>query len=214
MTTLILVRHGHTDTAGKRLTGWQRGVHLNERGRAQADALAARLRDVPVRALYSSPLERCRETAAPLARARSLPVRIRRGLIEVDYGEWSGRTLSQLRRTKLWRTVQHAPSSMTFPGGESLLGVQARAVAELDAITADHRRDTVAVVTHADVVRLALAHYAGIHLDDLQRLIVDPASISVVVLGTGVPRLVKVNDTGDLGVLAARRRRASTKVRG
>jgi probable phosphoglycerate mutase len=214
MTTLLLVRHGHTDTAGKRLTGWQRGIHLNERGRRQAETLVGRLEGVRIGALYSSPLERCRETAAPLARARSMPVRVRRGLLEVDYGEWSGRSLSQLRRTKLWRTVQHAPSSMTFPGGESLLGVQARAVAELGRIAAEHPRDVVAVFTHADVVRLALTHYAGMHLDELQRLVVDPASISVVALGAGVPRLVKVNDTGDLGVLAPRRGRASAKVRG
>ena len=215
MTTLLFVRHGHTDTAGKRLTGWQRGVHLNDQGRRQAEMLVGRLEGVRIRALYSSPLERCRETAAPLAKARSMPVRVRRGLLEVDYGEWSGRPLSQLRRTKLWRTVQHAPSAMTFPGGESLLGVQARAVAELGRIAAEHPRDVVAIFTHADVVRLALAHYAGMHLDELQRLVVDPASISVVALGIGVPRLVKVNDTGDLGVLAPRRReRASAKVRG
>lgn len=213
MTVLLLVRHGHTDTAGKRLTGWNRGVHLNAHGRAQAEALVGRLEGIPLAAIYSSPLERCRETAAPLARARALSVRTRRGLLEVDYGDWSGKTLTQLRRTALWKVVQQAPSAVTFPGGESLLAVQERAVAELDAIARDHPRATVAVFSHADVVRLALAHYAGMHLDQLQRLVVDPASVSVVVVGAGTPRLVKVNDTGGLGALVPRRRSGS-KLRG
>jgi probable phosphomutase (TIGR03848 family) len=213
MTVLLLIRHGHTDTAGKRLTGWNRGIHLNEHGRAQADELVERLDGVPVTAIYSSPLERCRETAAPFAKERGLAVRTRRGLLEVDYGEWSGRSLSQLRRTTLWKVVQQTPSAMVFPGGESLLGVQSRAVAELDAIAAEHPKATVAIFTHADVVRLALAHYAGMHLDLLQRLVVDPASISVVSTGGGVPRLVKVNETGGMASLVPRGR-SRTKLRG
>jgi probable phosphomutase (TIGR03848 family) len=213
MTVLLLIRHGHTDTAGKRLTGWNRGIHLNERGRAEADALVERLDGVPVTAMYSSPLERCRETAAPISKARSIAVRARRALIEVDYGEWTGRSLSQLRRTALWKVVQQTPSAMVFPGGESLLGVQSRAVAELDAIAAEHPKATVAVFTHADVVRLALAHYAGMHLDQFQRLVVDPASVSVVVTGGGMPRLVKVNDTGAVAASAARGR-PRAKLRG
>jgi probable phosphomutase (TIGR03848 family) len=213
MTVMLLIRHGLTDTAGKRLTGWSRGVHLNERGRAQADALVRRLEGVRIDALYSSPLERCRETAAPLAEARGLAVRTRRGLLEVDHGAWTGRTISQVRRLSLWRTVQHTPSAVRFPDGETLLGVQERAVAELQAIAGEHPQDAVAVVTHADVVRLALAHYAGIHLDLLQRLIVDPASVTAVAVGGGIPRILKVNDTGDLGTLA-RRPRTTRKLRG
>lgn len=214
MATLLLIRHGHTDTAGKRLTGWTRGVHLNDHGRRQADALVDRLDGVAVAAIYSSPLERCRETAAPLSRARGVPVRIRRPLLEVDYGAWTGRSLTQLRRTKLWRVVQHAPSAVRFPEGETLLGVQERAVGELDRIASDHPRETIAVVTHADVIRLALAHYAGMHLDQLQRLVVDPASVSVVVVGGGIPRLVRMNDTGDLAALAPSRTRPRSRVRG
>ncbi|MGZ8585066.1 MAG: MSMEG_4193 family putative phosphomutase [Actinomycetota bacterium] len=214
MTVVLLIRHAHTDTAGKRLTGWARGVHLNDRGRTEAAALAERLDGVPIRAIYSSPLERCRETAAPLARARGLQVATRRGLLEVDYGEWTGRTIAGLRRTKLWRVVQSAPSRIRFPGGESLVDVQARSVAEIEHIAEAHATETIAVVTHADVVRLLVAHYAGMHLDLLQRLVIDPASVSVVALGEGAARLVKVNDTGGLDALRPRRRATPRKLRG
>jgi probable phosphoglycerate mutase len=214
VTVVLLIRHAHTDTAGTRLTGWSRGVHLNERGRREASALTERLDGVPIAAIYASPLERCRETAAPIARARGLAISARRGLLEVDFGEWTGRTIAGLRRTKLWRVVQHAPSRIRFPGGESLLDVQARAVAEIERIASAHPRDTVAVVTHADVVRLALAHYAGMHLDDLQRLVVDPASVSVIALGEGSARLLKANDTGGLDALRPRARARARKLRG
>jgi probable phosphomutase (TIGR03848 family) len=214
MTVLLLVRHGDTDAAGKRLTGWSRGVHLNERGRGEAARLVERLHGVPIEAIYTSPLERCRETIAPLARARGIPVAARRGLLEVDYGEWTGRTISQLRRTRLWRVVQRSPSSVRFPDGESLLEVQARAVAELDAIAAAHPKATVAVVTHADVIRLLIAHLVGMHVDHLQRLVVDPGSVTVVAMTDGVARLMKVNDTGGLETLRPRPGRSARAVRG
>jgi probable phosphoglycerate mutase len=214
MTVLLLIRHAHTDTAGKRLTGWARGVHLNERGRREAAALSDRLDGIPIRAIYSSPLERCRETAAPLARRLGLSVAARRGLLEVDYGDWTGRAIASVRRSKLWRVVQHTPSRIRFPGGESLLEVQTRAVAEIERIALAHPDDLVAVVTHADVVRLALAHFLGMPLDGLQRLVVDPASVSVIGLGDGSTRLLKVNDTGDLAALRPPRRGSSRKLRG
>jgi probable phosphomutase (TIGR03848 family) len=201
MTVLLLIRHGETDAAGRHLTGWMPGVALNARGREEAERLVERLAGVPIAAIYSSPLERCRQTAAPLARARGLPVRVRRGLIEVDYGDWTGRSIAQARRTRLWRAVQHAPSAVRFPGGESLLEVQNRAVAEARALVATHPKGTVALVSHADVIRLLVAHFAGMHADLLQRLIVDPGSVSVVVAGDQIPRLVKLNDTGDLSSL-------------
>lgn len=217
MTLLLLVRHGHTDAAGKRLTGWAPGVHLNERGREEADGLVARLEDVPIDAIYSSPLERCRETAAPLAHARRLGVHIRRGLIETGYGDWTGRTISQLRRTKLWSTVERTPSAVRFPGGESLLEVQARAVKEVSRIAADHPTGTVVVVSHADPIRLFIAHVGGAHVDHLHRLVVDTASVTAVSLDHGTPRLLKVNDTGGLTGLARREprhRQRTAKVRG
>ena len=170
MTTLLLVRHGHTDAAGKRLTGRAPGVHLNELGRRQAERLVERLEGVRIDAIVSSPLERCRETAAPLAKARGRAVDVGRAWIEVGYGEWTGRSISQLRRTKLWRRVMFAPSNVRFPGGESLLEVQGRAVDATLDIAARHARGTVVVVSHADVIRLLVAHVAGMHADHLQRL--------------------------------------------
>jgi probable phosphomutase (TIGR03848 family) len=205
MTTLVLIRHGHTDIAGKRLSGWTPGVHLSARGREQAERIVERLEGVKIDAIVSSPLERCRETAAPLAGARRLAVRIRRAWIEVGYGDWTGRSLSQLRRTKLWRTVMHAPSNVRFPGGESLLEVQARAVQAALDVAREHPRGTVAVVSHADVIRLLVAHVAGTHPDHLQRWSVDTGSISAVSLSDGLPRLLAVNDTGDLAFLRSRR---------
>jgi probable phosphomutase (TIGR03848 family) len=205
MTMLVLIRHGHTDTAGKRLSGWTPGVHLSARGREQAERMVERLEGVKIDAIVSSPLERCRETAAPLARARRLPVRIRRAWIEVGYGDWTGRSISQLRRTRLWRTVMHAPSNVRFPGGESLLEVQARAVHAALDVAREHPRGMVAIVSHADVIRLLVAHVAGTHPDHLQRWSVDTGSISAVSLSDGVPRLLAVNDTGDLSFLRSRR---------
>ena len=205
MTTLLLVRHGHTDAAGKRLTGRAPGVHLNELGRRQAERLVERLEGVRIDAIVSSPLERCRETAAPLAKARGRAVDVGRAWIEVGYGEWTGRSISQLRRTKLWRRVMFAPSNVRFPGGESLLEVQGRAVDATLDIAARHARGTVVVVSHADVIRLLVAHVAGMHADHLQRLSIDTASITAVSISDGVPRLLTVNDTDDLGVLRSER---------
>lgn len=205
MTTLLLVRHGHTDAAGKRLTGRAPGVHLNELGRRQAERLVERLDGVRIDAIVSSPLERCRETAAPLAKARGRAVDVGRAWIEVGYGEWTGRSISQLRRTKLWRRVMFAPSNVRFPGGESLLEVQGRAVDATLDIAARHARGTVVVVSHADVIRLLVAHVAGMHADHLQRLSIDTASITAVSISDGFPRLLTVNDTDDLGVLRSRR---------
>jgi len=205
MTTLLLVRHGHTDAAGKRLTGRARGVHLNELGRRQAERLVERLDGVRIDTIVSSPLERCRETAAPLAKARGRAVDVGRAWIEVGYGQWTGRSISQLRRTKLWRRVMFAPSNVRFPGGESLLEVQGRAVDATLDIAARHARGTVVVVSHADVIRLLVAHLAGMHVDHLQRLSIDTASITAVSISDGFPRLLTVNDTGDLAVLRSGR---------
>ncbi|HZP90652.1 MAG TPA: MSMEG_4193 family putative phosphomutase [Actinomycetota bacterium] len=206
MTLLLLVRHAHTDVAGRRLTGWLPGVHLSERGREQALRLAERLEGVPITAVYSSPLERCLETAHPLAEARGLAIRNRDDLGEIRFGAWTDRTLAQLRRTKLWRAVQVAPSTVRFPDGESYLEVQGRALREVERIARAHPRQTVAVVSHADVIRLLLAHFAGVHPDLFQRIVVDPASVSVVALGDGVRAIHKVNDTGDLSALRSRGR--------
>jgi probable phosphomutase (TIGR03848 family) len=198
VTTLLLIRHGLTDHTGTRLIGRTPGVSLNDRGRDQAARVAEQLEGFGIRAIVSSPLERCRETAAPLAERRGLRVEVRGGLSETHYGAWTGRTLKQLSRTKFWRTVQYVPSGVRFPEGESLLEVQARAVAETERVVAEHPSGAVACFSHADAIKLLLAHFAGIPLDLFQRLVIDPASLSVIALGSGAPRILRVNDTGPL----------------
>jgi probable phosphomutase (TIGR03848 family) len=204
VTLLLLVRHGLTDATGKHLSGRTRGIHLSDAGRAQADGLVARLADVSVKAFYSSPLERCVETAGPAARSRRLDVRVEPRLIEVDYGRWTGRSMGQLVHTKLWKQVQASPSAIRFPGGETLREVQLRTVDALDEIAARHPRTVVAAVAHADVIRLAVAHYTGVHLDLFQRLIVSPVSVSAILLGDRIPRVLRLNDTGSLKDLVPR----------
>jgi probable phosphomutase (TIGR03848 family) len=198
MTTLFLIRHGLTAVTGSRLYGRTRGIHLDERGRRQAAALVDRLDGVRLSALYSSPLERCVETLEPLAAARDLEIRSSDALIEMDAGDWTGRTLPSLRRTKLWDTVQRSPSRFHFPAGESFVEAEARILDEIEQIVARHPRGRVVVGTHGDLVRMLIAHHAGAHLDLFQRVMVEPASVSVVHLGDGVPRILLVNDTGSL----------------
>ncbi|HET7010712.1 MAG TPA: histidine phosphatase family protein [Anaerolineales bacterium] len=197
MTVVLLIRHGVNDWVGRRLPGWTSGLHLNHRGRAQAEAVASLLKPARLEALYSSPLERTLETAAPIARASGLRVRTRQGLIEVNPGDWKGKSLRVLRHRKLWSVIQHTPSLARFPGGESFPEAQARIVAEIDSLRADHPAPgaTIACVTHADVIKLAIAHYVGLPLDLFQRLVVDPASISVLWIGDSTARLVRLNDT-------------------
>lgn len=196
---ILLIRHALTAQTGRRLYGRTPGIHLSARGRAQARRLADRLADVRLAAVYSSPMERCLETSRAIARGRGLRPRRLPRLDEVDYGRWAGRSFRALARTKLWRRMQSVPSSGRFPGGETLLEVQHRAVKALEEIASRHRRGGVAVVTHGDVVRLALAHYAGVPLDMFQRLEVAAASVSAVAVSEdGPPRILRVNDTGAL----------------
>jgi probable phosphoglycerate mutase len=195
-TSLLLVRHALNDWVGDRLAGWTPEVHLNDKGRAQAEALAERLAKESIAAVYSSPLERAVETAEIVAAPHRLEVHIREGLGEVRYGEWTGQSLKDLAKEEAWRVVQFYPSGARFPGGEAIREMQARAVAELDAIVAAHPGQTVLAVSHADVLKAVLAHYTGMHLDLFQRLVVSPASLSVVAFTPMGPRLIALNDTG------------------
>jgi probable phosphoglycerate mutase len=199
VTQLLLIRHAVNDVMkAKRLAGWMPDVHINEEGRQQAQALAERLCHLQIKAIYSSPLDRTRETAEPLAQALKLDVHVREGLGEVQYGEWTGRPLEELSKLDEWKIVQRYPSGMRFPGGETLRDMQQRVVNELDAIARDHPRDIVAVFSHADVIKAALAHYMGMHLDLFQRIVIEPTSVSVVVLTKFGPAVVRVNDDGPL----------------
>lgn len=199
MTRLLLVRHGMTATAGKRLTGRRRGVHLTPDGRTQAEGLVERLREVRIDAIASSPLERCRETAAPLARDRGLRVASDPDLVEVDFGGWVGRSLPSLYRTKAWQRVRHTPSLFRFPDGESFAEAQQRVVRGLVDLAEANPKATVAAFSHADTIKLALAYFAGAPLDAFQRFVIEPASISIVQIGaSGAPAVLRVNDTGRL----------------
>jgi probable phosphomutase (TIGR03848 family) len=197
LTAVFLIRHGENDWVGRRLPGWTPGLHLNERGQAQAEALGRLLKPARLEAVYSSPLERTLETAAAIARAVDLRVRTRDGLAEVHPGEWQGQSLRVLRQRKLWSVIQHTPSLARFPGGESFPEAQARIVAEIDGLRAAHPapRSAIACVTHADVIKLAIAHYLGLPLDLFQRLAVEPASISLLWISPSAARLVRLNDT-------------------
>jgi probable phosphomutase (TIGR03848 family) len=214
MRLLLLLRHAVTDHTGARLSGWMPGLHLSEEGRQQARALAERLGPVPVDALYASPLERCQETAAAIADARGLVVESLEDVGEVKYGDWTGRTLKELAREPLWKVVQATPSAARFPEGESLYQMQARAVQAVERLRAAHPEQTVAVCSHADVIKALACHYLGMHLDLFQRVVVSPASVTAVAFGP-VPYLVRLNDTGGNGDLAPpkrsrRRRRGET----
>ena len=197
-TTLFLIRHALTAQTGRVLYGQTPGIDLDDRGRAQAAKLAERFASVRLTAIYSSPLCRCTQTVEPLAAAKRLRVSPAPDLIEMDTGSWTGRTLPQVRRTKLWRIVQTAPSRFRFPDGEGFVEAQTRAVAAVDRIARKHPRGRVAVASHGDIVRIVLAHLLGTPLDDFQRIVVDTASVSVIVIHRGQRRVVLANDTGGL----------------
>jgi len=197
MTTLLLVRHGLTAMTGPVLAGWTPGIHLNDRGLEQAAALAERLRDVPLAALVSSPLERCQETAAAVATGRDITVTTDERLGECKYGDWTGQELKKLAKDPLWKVVQAHPSAAAFPNGEALRDTQARAV---DAIR-DHNAAlgddaTWMAVSHGDVIKAVVADALGVHLDMFQRIQIDPCSLTVIRYTTLRPFVVRMNDVG------------------
>ena len=198
VTRLVLARHAVTAQTGPLLSGRQPGIALSEEGRRQAEALAGRLADLPVAAVYASPIERTTETAQAVARRHELEVRALDGVLEADYGEWTGRKLAELAKTDLWKVVQHAPSRASFPGGESLAAMQTRMVHALEGVVADHPGALVIVVSHADPIKAAIAHYTGVHLDLFQRIVVNPASVTAFAFSGAGVALLKCNDTGTL----------------
>jgi len=213
MATVILVRHGRTTAnATGVLAGRLPGVKLDETGWEQAESTAARLGALPLAAIVSSPLERCRQTAKTIlgAQAGPLTVATERGITECDYGDWQGRALKELAKEKLWATVQTQPSAATFPGGESLATMQARAVAAVRrhdaAVETSHGAGAVWVaVSHGDIIKSVLADALGMHLDLFQRINVDPASISIVRYTSHRPYVLATNThAGDLSWLAPR----------
>ena len=199
-TTVLLVRHGVTATTGKVLPGRASGLHLSEEGRRQADATAVRLKGLPkVAAVYASPLERAQETAQPIAAARKLKLRTEAGLLECDFGEWTGKRLSALAKKKEWAVVQNRPSSFRFPDGESLREMQGRMTETLDQIARRHSGRTIVVVSHADPIKAVVVEAMGAHLDSYQRIVISPCSITAIVWHPIRPTLLTVNATDHLG---------------
>ena len=197
-TLVLLVRHGQTPTTGTTLPGRARGLHLADKGREQAQAAADRIAALEkVGAVYASPLERTRETAAPIAKARGLRVVPERGLLECDFGDWTGEKLSKLNKLPEWSTVQRYPSGFRFPGGESFTEMQTRICSALDRLVARHPGETIVAVSHADPIKAAIAQALGTHLDLFQRIVVSPCSISAVLYGAGGPVVLAANSTGD-----------------
>lgn len=196
MTHILLVRHAVNDfvKTGK-LAGWTPGVHLNDEGKAQAEALGKRLAEAPIQHLYASPLERTMETAEAIRQHHpKLHIQQNVEIGEVRYGDWEGMEISKLSGRKMWHMVQHYPSRASFPNGETMRGVQDRAVNAIEALVTAHPRDMVVVVSHADLIKMVLAHYLGMHLDEFQRIVIAPASISSLMLGYGRPYVGTMND--------------------
>ena len=194
---IILVRHGHTPTTGKILPGRAKGLHLSELGKEQASKVATNLSMLEnVKAVYASPMERTLETAKPIASAFGLKVQRNRGLIEADFGKWTGRKLSDLRKLSDWEIVQKNPSLFRFPDGESFIEIQSRMVETITRISDKHRGEIVIAVSHADTIKAFLTAMLGTPLDLFQRLHISPCSVSPVILGDGSPFVLAVNASG------------------
>jgi len=196
-TTVLLVRHGKTPTTGQSLPGRAPGLHLAEAGVEQAERAAERIAVLSeVDALYCSPLERTRETAKPIGAALGLRPKVVRGLLECDFGDWTGAKLDDLFKLPEWRTVQKAPSQFRFPNGESFTEMQVRIVTTIERLAAEHQGGTIVCVSHADPIKAAMAHALGTHIDLFQRIVISTCSISAVSYTTDGPIVLAVNSTG------------------
>ncbi|MBA2750849.1 MAG: MSMEG_4193 family putative phosphomutase [Actinobacteria bacterium] len=203
-TLALFVRHGRTPTTGKVLPGQAKGLHLAEEGNAQAEKVAERLAVLTkVDAIYASPLERTRETAAPIARRHGLKVHVDKGLADCDFGDWTGAELKALAKLPEWRVVQNYPSGFRFPGGESFLEMYARVVGCVERLRSRHQGGTVVFVSHADPIKAAVAHASGTHLDQFQRFVISPCSITAISYAEGGAAVLTVNSLGDLSELKA-----------
>lgn len=204
-TLVLFVRHGQTPSTGRVLPGRARGLHLADSGRAQAEAAAERIAALEkVDAIYASPLERTRETAAPIGRKLGLNVVADKGLLECDFGEWTGAELKTLMKLPEWKTVQRYPAGFRFPGGESFAEMQARMGDAVDRLRHRHPGGVVIAVSHADPIKAAVAAAVGTHLDLFQRIVISPCSITAIAYGDLGPTVLIVNSTGsDLAELKA-----------
>ncbi len=197
LTTVLLVRHGVTSTTGKVLPGRAPGLHLSDKGHEQAASVAERIGGLPKQpvAIYASPLERTRETAAPIGRALHQKVLIEKGLLECDFGDWTGKTLATLSKKPEWKTVQNAPSTFRFPNGESFIEMQSRMWTTIQRLVVKHAGETIVLVSHADPIKAAVTQAQGVALDLFQRTVISPCSVSILAFGHGSPIVLGVNNT-------------------
>jgi probable phosphomutase (TIGR03848 family) len=200
MTKFLLIRHATNDTVGKRLAGRMAGLSLNEAGRAQAHHLAGRLAGLPIAAIYSSPLERAVETAKPMAEVLHLEPVICDDFLEIEFGEWTNGAFEELGQQPQFQRFNSFRSNTRIPGGELMPEAQLRMVTGLEKLRLRHQQETVAVISHADLIKAAVAYYAGIHLDMFQRIEISPASVSIIEISDDVVRILVVNDTGGIKI--------------
>ncbi len=194
MPTLFLIRHGENDYLAKnKLPGHIPGIHLNERGREQAVELAQTLGSLPIKAIYSSPLERAIETAEPLAKSLGLGIQIRPDLTDTDPGEWAGRSWKVLSRSRIWKVIQDTPSQVQFPGGETFIRCQKRVVNTLVAIIGAYKDELVAIFCHGDPIKLAVAHFLGMPLDNFQRITISTGSVTILKINGSSAKLLALN---------------------
>jgi probable phosphomutase (TIGR03848 family) len=198
MTRFLLIRHGATDAIGKRLTGRAPGLHLNEQGKLQVKELAERLRHLRINAVYCSPLERTIETAEPIAFELKLQPIISEEFLEIDFGQWTNCAYDDVKLQKDFQLFNAFRSSTRIPGGELMSEAQLRIVQGIEKLFPVHQDETIVIVSHADVIRAAVAYYAGIHLDLFQRLHISPASVSIFELYQETARIVLLNHTGNI----------------
>jgi probable phosphomutase (TIGR03848 family) len=201
MNRLLLIRHAMNDWVGKRVAGWTPGISLNEEGQTQATRLSEWLESVPLEAIYSSPLERAMETAEPIASSHGLDIEIRDSIGESRYGELDGKRIEEIFKSELWEQWLRHPSRTRFPGAETTYEVQVRVVAALEQILQEHPEGNIALVSHADPIRVAVAHYIGLPLDLVGRLWVSPASVTTMRFDEWGPRLTHLSHTGSLDFL-------------
>ena len=198
MAIFLLIRHGQNDMVGEKLAGRLPGVHLNEDGKVQARRMAAEIAHLHIKAVYSSPLERARETAEPIARVHGLEVEIAPELIEIDFGDWQGKRLKRLKKDRLWKTVQSKPGDFRFPNGESFEEAQARVSEGLNALSKKHGKDDlIACVAHSDVIRLTVANFLRLSLNEFQRVRISTCSVTVIHLHQGQAYFDSINRTLD-----------------
>lgn len=209
MTQILLIRHAVNEyVATGKLAGRLDGVHLNDDGKEQAEALGQRLADAPLRHIYTSRLDRTQETAQAIHQHHpTIPLEVNDGILEVDYGDWQDMKIDDLRKRKMWEVIQEYPTRAYFPNGESMRSVQNRVVDEIEALVQKHPNELIALVFHADLIKMTLAHYLGVHLDNFQRIVISPASISTLILGHSRPFVANVNDIAHVQELERRKKK-------